>query len=361
MPNAFRTPDTQSADDAQRRVDQIRAFRAELAALRATGVSPLSAEQEGELAAYHDRVLAELTSRYDVDATDRAGQLSRGMRLLSFFGAVTLTAAIYSLVSHYWSRLDLPLQATLLAAFPLMALVGVELSSRLERTLYIASLFAIVAYGSFWLALWELSDRLNIPLSAYLLWPGVVFGFALAIPYGFRIILAAALFALAGTIAASFFQTVGTEWPLIFERVELLMMAAFSLLGLGFPLAHLDRGFAAVVRLVGFGVGLVCLLVLSVSGGASLMPLRSTTIEAVYQAVMLAVCVAVIVVSIRARWGETVKLASVMFVLFLLTRYVDWFWDVLPAYVFFLILAVLAFVWLLALRRIRARLMMVRA
>jgi hypothetical protein len=361
LPSAFRTRDTQSADDAQRRVDQIRAFRAELAALRAAGNSPLSAEQEAQLSAYHDQLLAELARRYDVDASERAGQLSRGMRLLSFFGAVTLTAAIYSLVSHYWARLDLPLQATLLAAFPLMALVGVELSSRIERTLYIASLFAIVAYGSFWLALWELSDRLNIPLSAYLLWTGVIFGFALAIPYGFRIILAAALFTLAGTFAASFFQAAGTHWPLIVERVELLMIAAFSLLVLAIPLGRLDRSFAPVVRLVALGVGLACLLVLSAEGNTSLVPMRASVVEAIYQAIMLVVCVGVLVVSIRARWRETVKLASVMFALFLMTRYVDWFWDRLPAYVFFLVLAVLAFVWLLALRRIRARLVAVRS
>jgi hypothetical protein len=352
--------DTQSADDAQRRVDQIRTFRAELAELRTAGASPLTAEQDASLAAYHDQLLAELTRRYDVDANERAGQLSRGMRLLSFFGAATLTAAIYSLVSQFWARLDLPLQATLLAAFPLMALVGVELSSRIERTLYIASLFAIVAYGSFWLALWELSDRLDIPLSAYFLWTGVVFGFALAIPYGFRIILGAALLTLAGTIAASFFQAAGTEWPYIFQRVELLMIAAFSLVVLAAPLARLDRGFAPVVRLVAFAVGLACLMTLSVEGDTSLIPLRSTTIEAIYQVAMLVVCVAILVVSIRARWSETVKLASVMFALFLMSRYVDWFWDLLPAYAFFLILAVLAFGWLLALRRLRSRLAVAR-
>ena len=361
LPGAFRTRDTQSADDAQRRVDQIRGFRAELAALRATGVSPLSAEQEAALAAYHDQLLGDLARHYDVDATERAGQLSRGMRLLSFFGAVTLTAAIYSLVSHYWTRLDLPMQATLLAAFPLMALACVELSSRVERTLYIASLFAIVAYGSFWLALWELSDRLDIPLSAYLLWPGVIFGFALAMPYGFRIILAAALFTLAATVAASFFQAAGSHWPLVFERVELLMMASFSLLFLAVPLARLNRMFLPVVRLVAVGVGLACLLMLSVYGDASLIPAGNGTIEAMYQAVMLVVCVAVLVVSVRARWSDTVRLASVMFALFLMSRYVDWFWDRWPAYVFFLILAVLAFVWLLALRRIRARLVAVRS
>jgi hypothetical protein len=240
-----------------------------------------------------------------------------------------------------------------------MALVGVELSARMERTLYIASLFAIVAYGSFWLAVWELSDRLDIPLSALLLWPGAVFGFALALPYGFRIILGAALLTLAAALPATLFQIAGTEWPMLFQRLELLMIAGFSLLVLVIPFARTNRTFVPVVRLIGFGVGLACLLMLSANGGSSLVPVSTGVIESVYQAVMLVACVAVIVVSVRARWGETVKLSAVMFALFLLTRYFDWFWDVLPAYAFFLILAVLAFAWLLALRRIRSRLVVV--
>ena len=359
MRNALRTPGTPSAEDAQRRVDQIRAFRAELAALAAAGASPLEPDQEASLAAYHDRLLTQLAAQYDVDATEYAGRLSLGMRLLSFFGAVTLTAAIYSLVAHYWARFDLPMQAALLTAFPLMALVGVELSAQRERTLYISSLFAIVAYGSFWLALGELTQRLDIPLSALFLWPGVVFGFALAIPYGFRIILAASLFTLAGAVAATMFQAAGTEWPLIFDRLDLLLMASFSLLLLSVPLGRINQEFKPVVRLTAFAVGLTCLLVLSLNGVDSLAPVAPRTAQAVYQALMLVVCVAVLVISLRRRWSESWKLAAVMLALFLLTRYVDWFWDALPAYVFFLILAVLAFIWLLALRRIRTRLMAV--
>src|SRR5688500_18735054 len=142
--------------EAQRRVDQIRAFRAELEALRAAGVSPLTDEQHESIRAYHDAVLARLATDYDVDRTIAAGQLSRGVRLASFFAGITLTAAVYSLVSRFWGRFDLPLQATLLCGFPLVALVGVELSSRLERTLHVASLFGVVAYGTYWLAVYVL-------------------------------------------------------------------------------------------------------------------------------------------------------------------------------------------------------------
>jgi hypothetical protein len=341
--------------DAQRRVNQIRAFRAELAALKAAGASPLTLEQESELDAYHDRVLRRLAAEFDVDRSDTADQLSRGMRLVSFFGAVALTAAVYSLVERFWGRLDLREQAALLAAFPLMALVGVELSARRERTLYVASLFALVAYGTFWLAVGVLSWRLNLPVTPPFIWAGVVFGFALALAYGFRSVLALALGTLAVAMAATMFSVAGIEWPELFNRLDLLMMSGFSLLLLAGPLTQLDRTFGATTRFVAFAIGFLALLVLSASGSSSAAPIDARVIEAIYQGVMLVGCVATLVVAIRQRWEETVALVSVLLVLFLLIRYVDWFWDLLPRYLFFLTLAALAFASLIALRRMRSR------
>jgi hypothetical protein len=342
--------------DAQKRVDQIHAFRAELAALKAAGRSPFTTDQETAVSDFHDRELLRLAAEYDIDRSERAGQLSAGMRLLSFFGAVTLTAAIYSLVARFWGRFDLPSQATLLAAFPLVALIGVELSARRERTLYIASLFALVAYGSFWLAVGVLSETLNVPVMPIFIWAGALFGLALALPYGFRVVLAVALTALAVAIPASLLAVAGLEWPLLFDRLELVTAAGFSLIVLSFPLVRVNRSFPAVTRLVGFFIGLLGLLVLSLNGRMSLLPVSPRASEVAYQALMFVVSVAVLVVSIRWGWRETLRLAAVMLTLFLLTRYLDWFWELLPRYVFFLILAAVAFASLVILRRFRARL-----
>lgn len=347
--------------DAQRRANQIRAFRAELAALKAAGASPLTPEQEAAIAAYHDRVLRRLAAEYDIDASDTAGQLSRGMRLASFFGAVALTAAVYSLVERYWGSLDVREQVSLLAAFPLLALVGVELSARRERTLYVASLFALVAYGTYWLAVGVLSWRLNVPVTPLFIWAGAVFGFALAIPYRFRLVLAVALVALAVAMPASLFSVGGIEWTQIVPRCDLLMLSGFSLILLSGPLGQLDRGFAVVTRFVAFGLGLLALLVLSADGSNSIAPVNAAIIEIIYQLLMLVVCVGLLALAIRFGWNETIPLVSSAFALFLLIRYVDWFWDLMPRYVFFLSLAVLAFAWLWAMRRVRERLSEARA
>lgn len=343
-------------DSAQRRADQIASWRRELRELEAAGALRLEEEQRARVTAHHDALLARLAAEHDVDRTVAAGQLSRGMRITSFVAAVALTAAVASLVSQFWGRLELPVQATLLCAFPLIALGGVELSARRERTLYVASIFALVAYGTYWLALVVLSDRLNIPLTPAYVWTGALFGLALALPYRFRLVLAGALASLIVAIAGTVFQAAGIPWDQIASRLDMVTFAAFAVSLMAPRLGRVAPAFAPVTRLVALGSALFGLLVMSTFGGASLLPASNRTLEFVYQALTLLVSTALIVVAVRRNWTETVYLAAGVLTLFLLIRYVDWFWDEIPAFVFFLVLATIAIGWLVALRRIRQRL-----
>ena len=346
-------PDRQ---EAQRRVHRIEAFRDELETLTTNGVLSLGSEQRQAIATYHEGLLQQYAVQFDVDRTAAAGQLSRGMRLASLFGAATLTAAIYSLVDAVWGTLEFPMQATLLCVFPLAALVGVELSARRERTLYVASLFAIVAYGTFWLAIYVLHDLVNLPLSPIPIWAAVLFGLALALAYGFRVILAAALVALAVALAGSMFQAAGIPWTIAFERPDLGTFLSFGLLILGPHLARVDASFGPTTRLTALVLGFAGVLLLSNVGDMSLFPASTTTVQIFYQVVMLVATVAALIVGVRRQMSETVRTAATALSLFLLIRFIDWFWDALPAYVVFFVLAALAFGWLLVLRRIRGRL-----
>jgi hypothetical protein len=342
--------------DAQRRVHRIRAFRDELQTLTTDGVVALTAEQRRAIDTHHEGVLRELAALHDVDATEAAGQLSRGMRVASFFAAVALIAAIASLVSRFWGRFDLPVQATLLCAFPLLSLVGVELSAQRERTLYISSIFALAAMGTYWVAVGELSALLNVPLTPLTIWGGALFGVTLAMPYGFRVVLAVGLAALLVAISGTLFQTAGIPWTAIVEFPEFITVAAFMMAALA-PLLHgVDRTFPAVARGVGFAVGFLGLLMLSASGRISLLPTSANVSTVVYQTVMLVACLATLVVATRKQWFESVYVSAGALTVFLLLRFVDWFWDRFPRYLFFLLLAALAIAWLIALRRLRARL-----
>jgi hypothetical protein len=328
----------------------------ELDALVAAGAVSLTDAARERIARYHDALLNQLAAEHDVDRTDAAAQLSRGMQVASFFAALALTAAVYSLVARFWGRLDVPLQATLLCAFPLMALVGVELAAQRERTLYIASIFALVANGTYWLAIIVLGDVLNVPIPALALWGAALFGLALALPYGFRLVLGMALVALLLALSGSVFQAAGVPWTATVEFPEPLTAAAFLLLGVAPRFGALHPSFASVTRAVACAVGFLGLLLLSAAGSASLLPTAASVSELIYQGMILVATTTALAVGIRWRWPETVYLAAAALTIFLCGRFVDWFWDAIPRFVFFLLLAGMAFAWLLALRRLRTRL-----
>jgi uncharacterized membrane protein len=157
------------------------------------------------------------------------------------------------------------------------------------------------------------------------------------------------------TVAGSVFQAAGIPWTAALEYPELLTLGGFGVALLAPQLSAVRAEFGSVARLTGLAVAFTCLLALSSYGSMSLAPLSSRYAEAFYQAVMLVASVAVLAVAIWRRWNETTNLAAAVLTIFLFNRFVDWFWDVLPRYVFFLVLAGVAFAWFVALRRVRTR------
>ncbi len=342
--------------EAQRRVDRIRAFRKELTTLEIEGANPLTADQVASVAAHHDRVLAVLARRFDVDRSESAGHLSRGLRLASLFGGATLVAAIAALVTRTWGDLSLPAQVTLLIVFPLAALAGVDVAARRERTLYVSSLFALTACGTAWLAVAMTARLLDLPFSVWLLWPGIVFGLALATSHGFRLVLAVTLTALVAAVAGAFFEAAAAPWTVVVERLEPLAVSAWGLVVLAPLLAGAGDRFGETARTTGLLIGFGALLVLASIQGTSLLPLPAAAAARVYQGVMLVAALACLAHGLRTGASPTVTISATALGLFLLIRYVDWFWDVVPAWAFFLALAVLAFVSMAVLGRWRRRL-----
>jgi hypothetical protein len=344
-----------SRAEAQKRADRIRAFREELAALRRDGVATLTAEQDAALAAHHEEVLRRLAAQFDIDRTEHSGQLTRGMVLAALFGAAALILAIYSLVDRAWWRMDLPAQTTLLTMFPLAALAGVEIAARRERTRYFAAIFALVACATTWLALIMTARLLDLPFSVLLLWPGILAGLAVALSYGFWLVFGVSLVAVIVALAGAFFAAAGVPWPHALGRLEPLMMTAFVVAAAAARFEPAGEGFAATARIVGLSMGLGSLFLMSVNGSQSLLPLTATVAERIYHVIMPMASAAGIWIGLRRRQRETVTIATILLAVFLMVKYFDWFWDVVPAWVFFLVLAVLAFVALALLKRLRSR------
>jgi hypothetical protein len=340
---------------AQQRVHRILAFRDECAALRGEGRLPLSDADLAAIGAHHDAVIARLAVQFDVDATEMAGQLSRGMRVASFLGAVALTASAYAAVSRHWWRLDEFWQVVLFVALPLAALVGVELSARRERTRYVALLFALAAFGCIWLAIGGVACTLDVVPPPPVLWLGALSTLSLAAGYGFRLIFGGTVLAVILALAASFVWAGGTDWRAGLERLEPIGMAALAVLVMARTLDQAGPGFGAVARGVAGTVFLTTLLLLSSFADLSQLALSPAAVETGYQVLFVVSAIAAIGLGLAWRWTELVTPAAALFTVFLLIRFVDWFWETVPAWSFFLLLAGLAFAWIAALRSVRAR------
>jgi hypothetical protein len=341
-----------SKDDAQRRADQIRAFRSELAELHREGLDPVPPDRFDALAAHHDALLAALSDRFDIDTTVSAKRMSLGMRLASAFGAAALTAAIVSFFYRIWGDLGTPTQVGLLTAAPLGALAAMVAAARRERTLYVASLCAIVACGAFVLQTILLGDLFNLPGSPHLLGTWAAFGFAVAIPYRFGLPCMAALGAAIGYVAAMLITWQGAPWSEFGARPETVLLPAAA----AFVAARrMPRELQAWMRGTALAFALGAILVLSTFDGSSVLAWSRPVVEATYQVVAAVLAVFVVAHGVRSGHAETLIIGGIFTGLFLLGRFVDWWWDWMPKYLFFLALAVIAIGWLWVLGRLRRR------
>jgi uncharacterized membrane protein len=338
---------------AQQRVDQIRAFRAELADLEREQVWTLSADDRARVAAHQDALIGTLAREFDVDVGTRERQLSIGMRLASAFGAIALGASVFLFFYHYWTDLTLAAQVALLLAAPLLGLLGMALMARRERTRYITGVLGVMTIAAFVLDLDALGQIFNVVPSphAFLAWGA--FGAVLAYTCRLRWLLVISLGGLTLWVAGSLLGWAGAPgWSAAFDHVETLLLPGVAILVIGGRLD--DEEFAPAWRFAGWFVVFLSLLVLSV-GDQSLLPWSRATTQFAYQVVGLTVTAGAIAVAVRRHWGETVNLGAVFFAAFLLTRLVDWWWDWMPSYLFFLLIGLLALGLIVLFRRLRHR------
>ena len=361
-----------SKDDAQRRADQIAAFRAELRELeREREGAAFDAQQLEKIAAHHDEVLRRLAHDFDVDRDDREKRMSTGMRLASLFGAAALTAAVVSFVYRFWGSLSTGSQVALLTAAPLVATVGMIVAGRLERTRYVSSILAIVACAAIVLQTVMLGTLFNLRSSPHVIavWAG--FAIATAVPWRFGLIFAFGIGAAMVYIAAVAIDLAGYYWMSVVERPELVALpagvalVAFSRLNprtssltMAGVRMTVPRELVPWARAVLLLLVLGTILVLSATGAVSMLPFDENAIKVAYQ--LLAVVASVVTIGAGLRHGlsDVVLIGSLFTGAFLFVRFVDWWWDWMPKYLFFLILAAVALAWLWGLRLARRRLAM---
>jgi uncharacterized membrane protein len=343
-----------SRTSAQQRADEIRIFRQELARLEQEGALELTEAQRERLTQHQAALLAQYAASFDIDHDAESKQLSLGMRVASFLGALALAASVFFLFYQFWGLLTEPVEAAILVTASLGTFALTMWVRGRDETGYFTNLCAMVAFACFVLNLVMLGMVFNITPSdnALILWAALAFLLAYACES--RLLLAAGILCVMGFIAARAGAWRGMYWLDFGERPENFFPAAV-LLFLVPQFLNQERfgGFASIYRVFGLLALFFPMLVLAFWGDLSYIDLDTSAIESLYQVLGFACSAAAVWLGARRHWPAVVNTGVTFFVVFLYTKFFDWWWQTMPKYLFFLVLGLTAVLILLVLRRVR--------
>jgi uncharacterized membrane protein len=345
-----------SRSDAQRRADEIRVFQQELERLERAGVLALTDPQRQAVGDYQARLLAEFTRDFDIDRDVQAKQLSLGMRIASFLGALALAASVFFLFYQFWGRFTEAAQAAILLTAALGTFLATVWIQGRDPSGYFTKLAAMVAFACFVLNIAMLGQIFNITPSDKALIPWAALALLLAYTCDLRLLLAAGILCVIAFVSARTGTWSGMYWIYFGMRPENFFPAALVLfLVPSFISQQRFAGFAAIYRVFGLLALFLPMLVLANWGKASYLELNRDLIEGFYQVCGFVLSALAIWLGARRGWSEVVNTAMVMFVIFLYTKFFDWWWELMPKYLFFLVLGMASVLLILVLRRLRAR------
>jgi uncharacterized membrane protein len=343
-----------SRTEAQRRADEVRVFRGELARLERDGVVQLDPAQRAAIAIHHDALLAGLSRSFDIDRDAKSKQLSLGMRMASFVGALALAASVFFLFNQFWGYFSTPVQVVVLVTAAFGSFVAAAWIDQRDSTGYFTKLAALVAFVCFVLNIVMLGQIFNITPSDKALLPWAAFALLLAYSFDLRLLQAAGVLCLVAFIAARTGTWSGMYWIHFGERPENFFPAAVALFLVPRVFDHARfAGFAALYRIFGMLALFLPMLVLANWGSFSYLDLDRHLIEGFYQSLGFLGTAALIWHGTRNRWSEVVNTGVTLFVIFLYTKLFDWWWDAMPKYLFFLLMGLTAILLLLVFKRLR--------
>lgn len=341
---------------AQTRANQIRAFQAELAALEAEGLGPVDPDRRAAIEAHHRALLMRLAHEQGADTTESLRQLSLGLRIATVIGAVALATAVVFFVRQVWGGLPMAGQLALALAAPLAPLGVAEAAARRDRMSDLTALFAVVAVVGFVADLELLRRVLNLPIAPYPILACAVFALLLAYRFVNRFLLAVGLAAAIWWTAAALYSLGGGWFTDFILLPETALVPAAVVLALPAVLRHAGRyrGFDEIYRVVGIMVAGLAAATISTDGRHSLLLFGLRGAEIVYTLSGFGLGIGALVVGVRRGWRYTIHAGSVLVVLLMTVKAVDWWWNLMPAWLFFLVLGGLAVGSIIGLRRLRA-------
>jgi uncharacterized membrane protein len=340
--------------EAQARLNRIRAFQTELDALEREGVVSLGEVERRAIVDHQQRLVADLSSRFDVDRDEGQRRMSVGMRIASVLGALALSAALVLFFYRIWGWLTIPAQVAVLISAPLVGIALTETAHRKDRAGDFTLIAALIACAGIVLNLYMAGEIFAITASphAFIVW--AAFGLAIGLGYGLRVPLAAGLVAGMVGVAGELTAARGLEWDGFLQRPELWLPGAAIVTAAGtLTTDRRVRRFLPTTRGIGIATILLAFWILSLDGFNSLLRSDPAFVTGVYQILGFSASAATIGVGLRANWPELVPLGAIAFVIFLYTKFYQWFWDWMPAYLFFVLVGLVAILAILILRRLR--------
>jgi hypothetical protein len=339
--------------ESQRRADQVRAFRAELAELERDLGPLLSTESRAAIEQHHAALLARFKTSYDIDISAAEQQLSTGMRIASLLGTVALCAAVFFFFYRFWGRLVTPAQLALVGVAPVLGLGLTEAIARRERARYFTGLAAAVTVATFVLSLSVIGLVYNMPSSpvAFLVWGA--FALVLALTYGLMPLYLAAVILLMVGGSGGVVALAGADWAAFPLRPELVLLTGVFLVALPMVRPPARSDFMEVDQVVGAVLALLAVSILGLAGRGSVLPLPKEVVEGLYDVVGLGLAMGGIWLGIRRGWDRLRITCTWGLIGLVFLKAFDWWWDWLPRYLFFLVLGGLAVGVLILLRRTR--------
>ncbi|HLP96838.1 MAG TPA: DUF2157 domain-containing protein [Sideroxyarcus sp.] len=343
-----------SKQSAQQRADQIRVFQNELAQLESEGVLALDVGQRLRVEEHHRKLLGLYAQDFDIDRDQRASQLSWGMRIASFFGALALSASVFFLFYQFWGWLTTGVQVAILIAAPLLMLGVTLFIQQRDTSGYFAKLAALVTFACFVLNISMLGQIFNITPSDKALLPWAALAFLLAYASDLRLLLVAGILCFVAYVAARVGTWSGMYWLSFGQRPENFFPAALLLLAVPQFVPHRRfADFPAMYRIFGLLTLFLPMLVMANWGNSSYLDWDADFIEGGYQVLGFVTTAFSVWGGVRRRWTEVVNTGVTFFVIFLYTKIFDWWWDVMPKYLFFLVLGLVAVLFLVVLKHLR--------
>ncbi|MBK9160773.1 MAG: DUF2157 domain-containing protein [Nitrosomonadales bacterium] len=341
--------------EAQQRADQIRVFQSEMALLEREGIVALDEEQRQRVDEHHRQLLSQYAQHFDIDRDKHASQLSLGMRIASLFGALALSASVFFLFYQFWGWLSTVAQVLILVAAPLLML-GVTLFLRHRDTSgYFAKLAALVTFACFVLNITMLGQIFNITPSDNALLPWAALAFLLAYACDLRLLLVAGILCMIAWVAARTGTWGGMYWLSFGERPENFFPAAAILLALPHFVRHTRFvDFPPMYRIFGLLAVFLPVLVMGNWGNSSYLDWDVDFIEGFYQVTGFVGSSIAVWYGVRRQWPEVINTGVTFFIIFLYTKIFDWWWENMPKYLFFLVLGLVAVLFLMVLKRLRA-------